>query len=130
LSIFLNIFNVHVTRSPVAGYIRDATYTKGKFRVASFEEASAENERSTFQIETGGGSVTFSMVAGLIARRIVSYKWAGDTVEAGERVGLMKFGSRVDIYFGPEWEVLVSKGQNVRAGVTVLARRRPVEERS
>jgi phosphatidylserine decarboxylase len=128
LSIFLNIVNVHVTRAPVSGLIRDVTYTKGKFRVASFEEASVENERSTFQIEAGDSSVTFSMIAGLIARRIVSYKRAGDTVEAGERIGLMKFGSRVDIFFGPEWKLLVSKGLNVKAGVSILAHRTPAEE--
>jgi phosphatidylserine decarboxylase len=123
ISIFLNIFNVHVARSPVAGFISDVTYTKGKFRVASMEEASAENEKNTFRLESNGSQVVFSLIAGLIARRIVSYKRSGDTVSTGERVGLMKFGSRVDVFFGPEWEVQVRSGQKVSAGVTVIARK-------
>ncbi len=123
LSIFLNIFNVHVTRSPVAGRISEMTYSKGKFRVASLEEASVENEKNTFYVESGGSKVVFSLVAGLIARRIVSYKKTGDFVASGERVGLMKFGSRVDLFFGPEWQVEVKSGQKVVAGITIIARR-------
>jgi phosphatidylserine decarboxylase len=123
LSIFLNIFNVHVTRSPAAGRISEVVYSKGKFRVASLEEASVENEKNTFYLDTGDSKIMFSLVAGLIARRIVSYKKAGDVVASGERVGLMKFGSRVDLFFGPEWRVEVKNGQKVVAGVTVIARR-------
>ena len=123
LSIFLNIFNVHVTRSPVAGRISEVAYSKGKFRVASLEAASVENEKNTFYLDTGNSKVVFSLVAGLIARRIVSYKKTGDLVASGERVGLMKFGSRVDLFFGPEWQVEVQNGQKVVAGVTVIARR-------
>jgi phosphatidylserine decarboxylase len=127
LSIFLNIFNVHVTRSPVGGVLEDVTYTKGKFRVASLDEASIENEKSTFRIDTGDGQVVFSLIAGLIARRIVSYKKRGDLLSTGERVGLMKFGSRVDLDVGPDWMITVQSGQKVAAGETVIARRKIVE---
>lgn len=123
VSIFLNVFNVHVARSPVGGRIRRLSYAKGKFRVASLETASLENERSTFDVETGGSTVVFSLIAGLIARRIVTYKNTGDAVAMGERVGLMKFGSRVDVFVGNEWDIAVRTGEKVKAGVTVLARR-------
>ena len=130
VSIFLNIFNVHVARSPVGGRIRQLSYTKGKFRVASMEAASLENEKSTFELDAGGGSwVVFSLVAGLIARRIVTYKDIGDTVVTGERIGLMKFGSRVDVFMGPEWSIAAQTGQKVTAGVTVIARRVISEDR-
>jgi phosphatidylserine decarboxylase len=124
VSIFLNIFNVHVTRSPVAGRISEVSYQKGKFRVASMEKASTENEQNTIKVDTNGSRVVFSQIAGLIARRIICYKKAGDTVATGERVGLIKFGSRVDIFIGPEWELAVNRGQKVSAGSSVLARRR------
>jgi phosphatidylserine decarboxylase len=123
VSIFLNIFNVHVARSPVAGRIRELSYTKGKFRVASLEAASLENEKSTFDVDANGSRVVFSLIAGLIARRIVTYKRSGETLGIGERVGLMKFGSRVDVFMGPEWTIAVRTGQKVTAGVTVIARR-------
>lgn len=129
VSIFLNIFNVHVARSPAAGRIRGLTYTKGKFRVASLEAASVENEKSTFEVDASGSRIVFSLVAGLIARRIVTYKSTGDTVAIGERVGLMKFGSRVDVFMGPEWDIAAQTGQNVTAGVTVIARRAIAEGR-
>lgn len=124
VSIFLNIFNVHVTRSPVAGRITEVSYRKGKFRVASLESASTENEQNTIKLDAGGSRVVFSQIAGLIARRIICYKKAGDIVTTGERVGLIKFGSRVDVFIGPEWELMVSRNQKVAAGSTVLARRR------
>jgi phosphatidylserine decarboxylase len=122
LSIFLNIFNVHVTRCPVGGTIEDVAYTKGKFHVASLDAASVENEKSTIRIESGGHSVVFSLIAGLIARRIVCYKRQGEIVKTGDRVGLMKFGSRVDVLIGPDWEIVVKNGQKVSAGSTVIAR--------
>lgn len=121
LSIFLNIFNVHVARSPVAGRIAELTHTKGKFRVASLDEASVENERSTIRIDTPGRAVVFNLIAGLIARRIVCYKREGETVARGERIGLMKFGSRVDVFIGREWRVVVESGQKVSAGTTIIA---------
>jgi phosphatidylserine decarboxylase len=128
ISIFLNIFNVHVARAPVGGRIQTLTYSKGKFRVASLEAASLENEKSTFEVDTGGSRVVFSLIAGLIARRIVTYKNTGDTVAMGERIGLMKFGSRVDVFMGNEWKVIAEAGQKVKAGVTVIARRSASEE--
>ncbi|MGH9720685.1 MAG: phosphatidylserine decarboxylase [Bryobacteraceae bacterium] len=125
VSIFLNVFDVHVNRSPVAGTIRDVRYQRGKFLVASQEAASAENEQNTVTVESPDGvRVVFKQIAGLIARRIVFHKRAGDAVAAGERVGLIKFGSRVDVELGPEWEVMVKEGDRVAAGSSVLAQRR------
>ncbi len=124
VSIFLNVFDVHVNRTPIAGKIASVQYQKGEFLVASREEASSRNEMNTIVVEGGGSRVAFKQIAGLIARRIVCYKKAGDTVAAGERVGLIKFGSRVDIELGPEWEITVSPGQRVAAGSSVIARRK------
>ena len=126
VSIFLNIFDVHVNRAPIGGSITNVEYKKGQFLVASREIASAENERNTVTIEGEGTRVAFSQIAGLIARRIVCYKKAGDQVEKGERVGLIKFGSRVDVFLGPEWEITVKTGQHVSGGSSILARRRTV----
>lgn len=123
ISIFLNVFDVHVNRSPVAGQITHIHYHKGKFLVASREVASTDNEQNTFTVDSGGSKVVFSQIAGLIARRIVCYKRAGDRVALGERIGLIKFGSRMDIVFGPEWELVAETGQRVAAGSTVLARK-------
>ena len=124
ISIFLNIFDVHVNRSPIAGGIKDITYRRGRFLVASREEASSENEQNTVTVDGGGSRVVFKQIAGLIARRIVFHKKPGDAVQAGERVGLIKFGSRVDVLLGPEWEVQVREGDRVKAGSGVLARRK------
>lgn len=126
VSIFLNIFDVHVNRAPVAGKITDIHYTKGQFLVASREDASAENERNVFTIANEGSTVMFSQIAGLIARRIVCYKKVGDVVAKGERVGLIKFGSRVDVFLGSEWEIAVQIGQRVSCGSSILARRKQV----
>ena len=125
ISIFLNIFDVHVNRAPIGGKIAKVQYEKGRFLVASREVASSENERNTVTVEGDGTRVIFSQIAGLIARRIVFYKSQGDPVERGERVGLIKFGSRVDVFFGPEWEVAVKTGERVAGGSSVIARRRP-----
>jgi len=124
ISIFLNIFDVHVNRAPIAGKIQNVEYTKGQFLVASREVASSLNERNTVTIEGEGTRVGFSQIAGLIARRIVFYKKQGDRVEKGERVGLIKFGSRVDVFLGPEWEITVKTGEHVSGGSSILARRR------
>lgn len=124
VSIFLNIFDVHVNRSPIAGKVIGADYRKGKFHVASQEAASIENEMNTLTVEGEGSIVTFSQIAGLIARRIVSYKQQGDYVTRGERIGLIKFGSRMDVSFGDEWEIVVREGQRVAAGSSILARKR------
>ena len=124
VSIFLNVFDVHVNRSPIAGKVTAVKYQTGKFLVASKEEASSENEMNTITVENNGVKVVFSQIAGLIARRIICSKKAGDSVAAGERVGYIKFGSRVDIFFGPEWKLEVTEGQRVSAGSSIIARRK------
>src|SRR5579863_856708 len=124
ISIFLNIFDVHVNRTPIGGTITDITYRKGQFLVASGEIASAENEQNVITVRADDGTiVVFSQIAGLIARRIVCYKKVGDRVQAGERIGLIRFGSRVDVIFGPEWVIEVKSGMRVIAGTSILARR-------
>ena len=126
ISIFLNVFDVHVNRTPIPGRVTDIHYQEGQFLVASKEEASHSNEQNTITVEgTVAGQSTrivFKQIAGLIARRIICYKKPGDTLAAGERVGLIKFGSRVDVQLGPEWEVVVHVGQRVSAGSSVIAR--------
>ncbi len=124
VSIFLNVFDVHVNRSPIAGRITEVRYQRGRFLVASREEASAQNEQNTVCVEGEGTRVVFKQIAGLIARRIIFYKKPGDAVGRGERVGLIQFGSRVDILLGPEWEIQVRRGDRVHAGSSVLARRK------
>ena len=128
VSIFLNVFDVHVNRTPIPGRVVDIRYQEGQFLVASKEEASHSNEQNTIVVEgTIGGQPTriaFKQIAGLIARRIVCYKKPGDILAAGERVGLIKFGSRVDVQLGPEWEVAVTVGQRVSAGSSVIARKK------
>ncbi|HZT39763.1 MAG TPA: phosphatidylserine decarboxylase [Bryobacteraceae bacterium] len=124
ISIFLNIFDVHVNRSPIAGRITEVRYQPGQFLVASREEASAQNEQNTVVVQDQDTTVTFKQIAGLIARRIICYKKPGDVVTAGERIGLIRFGSRVDVFLGPEWNVSVRTGERVKAGASVLARRR------
>jgi phosphatidylserine decarboxylase len=123
ISIFLNIFNVHVNRTPIPGTVSDVQYQKGKFLVASHEAASLENEQNTLVIDGKGTRVVCRQIAGLIARRIVCYKRPGDFVNAGERIGYIKFGSRVDVIFGPEWSAAIKIGDKVSAGTTVLAHR-------
>jgi phosphatidylserine decarboxylase len=127
VSIFLNIFNVHVNRTPIAGHVTAVEYQKGKFLVASHEAASQENEQNTLTIEGPGTRVVCRQIAGLIARRIVCYKRPGDTVAAGERIGYIKFGSRTDVIFGPEWSTRVKVGDKVAGGSTVLAQRSSFE---
>jgi phosphatidylserine decarboxylase len=122
ISIFLNIFNVHVNRTPIAGEISQVVYQKGKFLVASHEAASAENEQNTLVIQGPEGRVICRQIAGLIARRIVCYKKAGDIVQPAERIGYIKFGSRVDVIFGPEWVPAVRVGDKVSAGSSILAK--------
>jgi phosphatidylserine decarboxylase len=124
ISIFLNVFDVHVNRTPIPGKITDVRYHKGQFLVASKEEASSQNEQNTVTVEGDGTRVIFKQIAGLIARRIVFNKKVGDTVAAGERIGMIKFGSRVDVELGPEWEILVKPGVHVSGGSSVIARRR------
>jgi len=122
VGIFMNVFDVHVNRAPIAGEITDVRYKPGRFVIASREEASLENEQNSVTIAGTAGPVVFNQIAGLIARRIVFHKKTGETVRAGERVGLIKFGSRVDVFLGPEWEIQVRQGMRVKAGSSVLAR--------
>jgi phosphatidylserine decarboxylase len=123
ISIFLNVFNVHVNRTPIGGTIAKVHYQKGCFKVASKEECSTENEQNIVTVNGDGTTIVFKQIAGLIARRIVFYKKPGDRVATGERIGLIKFGSRMDVLLGPEWQIAVGVGQKVSAGSTVIARR-------
>ena len=128
ISIFLNIFDVHVNRTPVGGVIRKVHYQKGLFLVASRERCSAENEQNVITVETDDGVVvTYKQIAGLIARRLVFTRRPGDRVAKGERIGMMKFGSRMDVLLGPEWEITVRPGMRVVAGTSEIARRREAE---
>ncbi len=129
VSVFLNIFDVHVNRAPIGGVVRSVEYRPGKFFVASREEASAENEMNIITIDGEDTTVVFKQIAGLVARRVVCDKQPGDRVEKGERIGLIKFGSRVDVHFGPEWEIVVREGQRVKAGSSILAKRKDAEEK-
>ncbi|MFN0104794.1 MAG: phosphatidylserine decarboxylase [Bryobacteraceae bacterium] len=124
ISIFLNVFDVHVNRSPIAGKITSVEYKTGKFLVASRAEATTDNEQNFITVEGNGTKIVFSQIAGLIARRIICYKKAGDIVQAGDRVGYIKFGSRVDMFLGPEWTVEVKEGQRVAGGSDIIARRK------
>ena len=123
ISVFLNIFNVHVNRAPIAGRIEWIEYSKGSFRMAHKEVASLDNESNTLVItdQQAGHSVELKQIAGLVARRIVCNKQEGDEVQKGERFGLIKFGSRVDVLLGPEWGIVVQCGDKVAGGSSVLA---------
>ncbi len=121
VSIFLAVWNVHVNRSPAAGTITKMEYRPGKFLAAMRERASVENEQNVFTLSTDGGEIVFKQIAGLIARRVVSWKKAGEKVARGERIGLVRFGSRVDLWVPKEAEILVKVGDNVRGGSSVLA---------
>jgi phosphatidylserine decarboxylase len=121
ISIFLNVFNVHVNRSPVAGVITDVHYRKGKFLNAMNTASAEANEQNIVRVEGEGQTVVFKQIAGLIARRIVFTKKAGDRVARGERVGMIKFGSRVDVQFPASGKVQVTIGDHVKGGSTVLA---------
>lgn len=124
ISIFLNIFDVHVNRTPITGTIRKVHYQKGQFLVASREDASLQNEQNVVTVEGEGTSVVFKQIAGLVARRIVFTKKPGDRVQTGDRIGLIKFGSRMDVLLGPEWDIVVQCGMRVSAGSSILATRR------
>ena len=128
ISIFLNVFDVHVNRAPIGGVVCNVEYQKGRFLVASREEASSRNEQNIVTVQGDGTCVIFKQIAGLIARRIVCTKKTGDRVAMGERVGLIKFGSRVDVLLGPEWEIVVRPGMRVAGGSSILARRLDREE--
>jgi len=120
VSIFMSPLDVHVNRAPIAGTLRDVSYRKGAFHVASQTRASVENEQNTFTIEGAQGTVVVSQIAGALARRIVFWKKAGDQLARGERVGMIKFGSRVDVLLDPGVELQVKVGDSVRAGSSIL----------
>lgn len=127
ISIFLNIFDVHVNRTPIPGKVTQVIYSRGKFMVASKELASSDNEQNTLVVEGADGTrVTCRQIAGLIARRIVCYKRAGDVLASAERIGYIKFGSRVDVIYGPEWKNAVQIKQRVTAGKTIIATREAI----
>jgi phosphatidylserine decarboxylase len=122
VSIFLAIWNVHVNRAPADGVISKLEYKPGKFLAAMREEASLANEQNIFTLSTDSGEMVFKQIAGLIARRVVSWKKSGERVARGERIGLVRFGSRADVWLPKEAEILVKVGDNVKGGSSVLAK--------
>ncbi len=122
ISIFLSVFDVHVNRAPVEGEIRRIEYRPGRFYAAMRARASAENEQNMVRISSPQGDVVFKQIAGWIARRILCWKAVGDRVARGERVGMIRFGSRVDVWVPPDVEILVRRGQKVAGGSSVLAK--------
>ena len=121
ISIFLSVFDVHVNRSPIAGVIRDIRYQRGKFINAMSADSAAENEQNIVTVEGEGRTVVFKQIAGLLARRIVFTKGVGDAVGRGERVGLIKFGSRLDVLLDISAVPQVKVGDRVRGGASVIA---------
>ena len=122
ISVFMNVFNVHSNRAPVAGEVKQIWYSAGSFVNAALDKASTENERNALWIRAGAGAdVTCVQVAGLIARRILCYAKAGDRLERGQRYGFIRFGSRVDVYLPPEVRIKAALGDKVYAASTILA---------
>ena len=128
IGIFLNIFDVHVARAPIAGRVTAMRYTKGRFFNASLDKASEDNERLAIRIAPPEGpEIVFVLIAGLVARRIVCDLYEGQEVAAGQRIGIIRFGSRVDIYCPPPYVPMVADGQRMVGGETVLADRLALE---
>ena len=125
ISIFLSVFDVHVNRSPVAGVVRDIRYQRGKFLNAMNVTSAEQNEQNIVTVEGDGQQVVFKQIAGLLARRIVFHPKVGDRLERGQRVGLIKFGSRVDVLFDASARVSVKVGDRVKGGASVLAYLQP-----
>ena len=129
ISIFMNVFNVHINRSPMDGTITRKVYTPGAFVNATLDKASEDNERMSLCLATSTGkTIAFVQIAGLVARRILSFVEEGDSLQAGERLGLIRFGSRVDVYLDDGMVPLVSVGQLAVAGETVIADEQVSEE--
>jgi phosphatidylserine decarboxylase len=124
VSIFLSVFDVHVNRAPIAGEIENVTYTRGKFVIATREEASVINEQNSLTIRGARMTIVCKQIAGVLARRIVCWKSVGDRVSLGERFGLIKFSSRTDLILPPEVEVAAHVGERVRGGVSIIGRLR------
>lgn len=123
ICIFMNVFNVHVNRIPWAGTVKNVRYNPGKFLLGYAEKASLDNEQNGIVIEgRDGKEILFVQIAGLVARRIVCYLKGGETVRRGERFGLIRFGSRVDVYLPLGSDILVKKGMKVKGGMTPLAK--------
>ncbi len=121
ISIFMSVFNCHVNRSPAAGRIDRIAYRPGTFVNAELDKASEDNERNSLVISTPNGRIGVIQIAGLVARRIVSFVREGQSIAAGERFGLIRFGSRLDVYLPEGTKALVSEGQTAVAGETILA---------
>ncbi|MFL5559926.1 MAG: phosphatidylserine decarboxylase family protein [Gemmatimonadaceae bacterium] len=121
VSIFMNVFNVHVNRYPISGTVKYVQYNPGKFLNAAVEKSSLENEQRSVGIESGPYRILVRQIAGLIARRIVTYSREGERVEQGERMGLIRFGSRVDVFLPTDAQVRVKIGDLTTAGTTVVA---------
>jgi len=130
VSIFLSPMNVHINRSPIAGEIVDFAYKQGAFHVASRDIASIENEQNVVTVKGRYFTIVFRQIAGLLARRVVFWKKKGDHVGMGERIGLMKFSSRMDVLLPSEVDVTVNRGDVVVGGITIIGRlkQKPVEE--
>jgi phosphatidylserine decarboxylase len=122
VTIFLSIWDVHVQRAPVAGRIESVVYRPGRFYAAFRSAASRENEQNIIRIETPAGPLVFKQIAGAIARRVLCWKTKGEIVALGERVGIIRFGSRVDVWLPKEAQVVVRRGQKVKGGESILAR--------
>ena len=122
VSIFLSIWNVHINRSPIAGTVAEVCYFPGKFRMAFDKRASIDNEQNVLVIKNSSFKVKFIQIAGLLARRIVCWKKQGDSVDIGERIGLIRFGSRVDIFLPATATITVGQGHKVQGGITVIGR--------
>jgi phosphatidylserine decarboxylase len=128
ISIFLSVFDVHVNRSPIAGVVREVRYQRGKFLNAMNRASAEQNEQNVVRVEGDGQVVIFKQIAGLLARRIVFHPKVGDRLERGQRVGLIKFGSRVDVLFDAGASLQVKVGDRVRGGASVLAYLQPKGE--
>ncbi len=128
ISIFLSVFDVHVNRSPIGGVVREVRYQRGKFLNAMNQTSAEQNEQNIVRVEGDGQVVIFKQIAGLLARRIVFYPRVGDRLERGQRVGLIKFGSRVDVLLDANAELQVKVGNRVRGGASVLAYLQPQGE--
>jgi phosphatidylserine decarboxylase len=125
ISIFLSVFDVHVNRSPIAGVVREVRYERGKFLNAMNPASAEQNEQNIVRVEGDGQVVVFKQIAGLLARRIVFYPKVGERLERGQRVGLIKFGSRVDVLCDATAALQVKVGDRVRGGASVLAYLQP-----
>jgi phosphatidylserine decarboxylase len=122
ISIFLSVFNVHINRSPVSGVVKRVTYRRGKFLAAFRDDASDVNERYELEIEHPMGKIVIHQIAGVLARRVVCRVKEGQSLRAGERFGLIRFGSRVDLFLPSNAMVTITKGKKVKGGLTVIGK--------